>query len=61
MEVGSHWEMLAPLFVQLLLGEARPGLLLPPVICVPFNNAKVFFIVTWSGLSKLFSIEKENE
>lgn len=51
----------APLLVQLLLGEARPAPLPPPVLCVHFNNAEVLFIVTWSGLSKLFSIEKVNE
>lgn len=61
MAVGSHREAPAPLFVQLLLGEARLGPLPPPVLCVHFNNAKVFFIVTLSGLSKLFSIEKVNE
>lgn len=61
MAVQWHREVPAPLFVQLLLGEARPGPLPPPVICVHFNNAKVVFIVTWSGLSKLFSIEKVND
>lgn len=58
---GSRREAPAPLFVQLLLGEARPAPLPPPVLCVHFNNAKVLFIMTWSGLSKLFSIEKVNE
>lgn len=61
MAVGRRREALALLFVQLLLGEARLGLLPLPLICVHFNNAKVVFIVTWSGLSKLFSIEKVNE
>lgn len=61
MAVGWRREAPAALFVQLLLGEARLGSLPPPLICVHFNNAKVFLIVTWSGLSKLFSIEKVNE